>query len=260
MKRVLLFAALSTMLGCTAVSAGELAEGSVYDDNGIVISYSSKAVEDGQTTIQMTYENNSGKNLSLMPRVVAVNGKVILWNYWGYGSVDVADGKKNIDEFTCGEESINSIDAEYSAFNDDYKVEFTTGVFRAGDEAEPENVGTEIYADDAMKIAYVGREGNTFEFCLTNTSDLFYGFDVENISVNDFTIDDYDNFKLRYIGSLPNCQTNFSISLEGDENSELLSNYGIDSIDQIGFSIDVLVNDSEFDDASYSTGTIDCNV
>ena len=260
MIRGLLLAALSVIIGCTTVSASELAEGPIYEDQGVTISYSSKTEKDGQTAIQMVYENKSGQNLGLMPRVVAVNGKVILWNYWGNGSVHVADGKKGIDEFICDSKSVISIDAEYSAFNDDYMVEFITGEIHAGEKVTLEDVGTEIYSDEMMKLSYVGREGNKFEFCLMNTADKFYGFDVENVSINGFTIDDYDNFKLRYIGSLPGCQTDFKISLEGGENEELLSKYGIDSIEQVSFNIDVLIEDSEFNDASYTTEMIECDI
>ena len=109
-------------------------------------------------------------------------------------------------------------------------------------------------------VSYVGRDGNVFEFCLTNKADIFYGFDIEHISINDYTLGDYNNYELTYLGALPGCQTEFQISLEGDDNEEILSTYGIEKIDRIDFSLDILVNDSEFDDHSYSTEMMGCEV
>ena len=238
-----------------------LEPGIIYEGNGITISYVGFSKTDSGIDIQLVYENHSGKSLDFMPRSIAVNGKTVIWNFWGYNTVDVADGKKNVDMISCpGIENVYSIDAVYRAFNADYGTEFQTEQFHAGSEGEYKEDGQEIFNDGVIKVSFISQSDATFYFALKNTTSNFYGVDIEDVSVNDFTLNGYDNFKLRYIGALAGCITEFGISFKGQENEELLKSKGINTIERIDFSMDVLMDDLEYDDGSYRTNMMGCEV
>lgn len=214
-------------------------------DNEIKIELTGISASNG---ISLYAENNSNLNLGIMTRAFAINGYMIGENAYGINSFDVASGMKanateEIEKDTLYKYGVNSFDTFDALFwaydNDKGFKEFDTGQIHTeltpGSENDFGILGETVYENDGIRVDYIGTDGTTITYCLTNTSGNYAEFSVENLTINDYTSSDM-YLDLYGMMVLNNCQLLFEITPE----EEFLNTNGITDIYSISFTLSVI--------------------
>ena len=214
-------------------------------DNEIEIDVTGMDADNG---ISLYVENNTSLNLGIMTRAFAINGYMIGENAYGINSFDVASGMKanateEIEKDTLYKYGVNSFDTFDALFwaydNDKGFKEFDTGQIHTeltpGSENDFGISGETVYENDGIRVDYIGMDGTTLTYCLTNTSGSYAEFSVENLTVNDYTSSDL-YLDLYGMIVLNNCQMLFEITPE----EEFLNTNGITDIYSISFTLSVV--------------------
>lgn len=213
-------------------------------DNEVKIDISGISSEKG---VSLYAENKSNMNLGIMTHALAVNGYMVGGDSYGFNSFDVAPGKKtniiqeldmeNISKYNI--QSFDTLDVLFWAYDNDESFKaFDTNQIHAELNAGAQNLldisGETVYENNGIKIDYIKNIGNTHTYCLTNTSGNYVDFDLENLTVNDFTSSDVD-YDLYDVICLNNCQILFDVTPD----EEFLSTNGITDISSIEFSLNI---------------------
>lgn len=213
-------------------------------DNEVKIDLSGISSQNG---ISFYAENKSNLNLGIMTHALAINGYMVGGDSYGFNSFDVAPGKKTnttqeLDMETISKYNIQSFDTMDVLFwaydNDKSFKSFDTNQIHAELNTGSQNLldisGDTVYENNGIKIDYIEKLGNTYTYCLTNTSGNYVDFTVENLTVNDYTSSDVD-YDLYDVICLNNCQILFDVTLD----EEFLSTNGITDISSIEFSLNI---------------------
>ena len=243
----------------SSIDSSAVYPGIIYQGNDIVISLMECSFNEDGLKLNLIYENNSSLNLGIMPRAYAVNGVVTGTNWGGFGSTDVASGKKanaviDIDSSILGKygiSSVQSLDFCFWAYDNDKSFKsFDTGSVHLGDTIPINTVGTAIYEGQGLLVEYISRNSDTYTYRIHNYTGSAIGYEVENVTVNDFTIDvPYDSLPFEEV--IPDgCAGDFDIILDEDTLDE---NY-IDTVQKLEFTMSILPGESY--SARWSTSTI----
>lgn len=224
----------------------------VQENNSSVTLYDSdlKILENGISAdngISLYIENNSSLNLGIMTYAFAINGYMVGGNSYGFNSFDVASGRKTnaieqietemLDKYDIS--SFGTLDILFWAYDNDKSFKsFDTGQIHAELTEGAQNLldvsGETLYDNAGIKVDYIESHGNTYTYCLTNTSGNYLDFTVENLTVNDYTSSDVD-YDLFNVVVLNNCQLLFDVTPE----DEFLSANGIKDVYSVEFTLDI---------------------
>lgn len=230
----------------------------VYDSDAIRISISDIEYTDAGAVVHLLYENHTDQAIRILPRAYAVNSAVEEWEHIDAEKISIAAGKKNTDTIdTAGVQVVYSIDVCIYCYDADSNLMFKKRV-HAGDNTKTINLGTEIYRDEKMRVTAFGKMYGGYAYCVTNLSNDYYAITIEDISVNDFTLNGLNTIEWTDMPILPKCQTVFIISF-ADDNKASLEEKAIDNVDRIDFSFLVSPNDDPAE-TSYRTSLMGCEV
>lgn len=250
-----LVAFISASLGVFCMSSPVFAEDFIlYNENGLYIE--SKGLSDAPSTneIGLYMENNSALSLGVAPYAYAINGIMAGGDQYGINSTDIASGKKAnatislIDEWDDKDffkdyqiSDISSFDILFWAYDNDKSFKaFDSGQIHAdlsGTEMQDSPVFSDcqtVYDQNGIKVDFVSKDGNNYNFCLTNNTGDYFTFDVENETYNDFTTSDVD-YDLINEYVLNNCKLMFTIKPTDD----FLSLNGISDVTKVDFSLNI---------------------
>ena len=230
------------------ISSVTITPGVIYEGNSVTISVtgcSECSSWTGDTlNIGILIENNGSLNLGFNAHAYAVNSIMARNNIYDM-DCDVASGKKantqlEIPKRTLekyGISTVKYIDVLFWAYdNDKYFKEFETPVIRIETD-QNDGIANALYGDqlldeNGIQIDYLGEKNSDYLFSITNNRGDYFTFDLENLSVNDYTSSDVD-FDLYDQTTFSNCQYVFNLDIPSD----FLSTNGITDISKINFSL-----------------------
>lgn len=234
----------------------------IYDGNGLVIT--ANRIEDAEShyNISILIENNSDLDLSVCARAHSINGFVAESNIYNMYT-DVASGKKAnaileidkspIEAYELGG-YLNHVDVLFWAYNKETSMkEFDSGQvmikMNGYEELTVSFDGQELYSEKDIIIKFIKQEGNLFAYTLENYSGNYINFDVDCLTINDYTSSEVD-YDLIQTVVLNNGTKLFFV----EPSDEWLSENGISSIQKIEFNMKIRPLESYSDE--YETGTI----
>lgn len=227
--------------------------GVIYDGNGLTISTTNYELEKGNLTIGLLYENQSSINRGIMPRGYAINGLMVGENAYGFGSVDVASGKKATTKISASDDilkkypvsGIQSLDFFFWIYDNakNYKEFSTDGEHIGAENTKPIN-GIQIYDQNGIQIDFISHEGDKYTYGFWNETGNYLSFSAENITVNDFTLEMPFNTTPYEQIVLNKCQGLFTIELD----EETLEGAGITSVEKLEYTLHVQPLESYSDD------------
>ena len=252
-KKLITF--ISVSLGVLCMSSPVFAEDFILcNENGLYIE--TKGLSDAPSTneIGLYMENNSDLSLGVAPYAYAINGIMAGGDQYGFNSTDIAPGKKAnatiklVDEWNNKDffkdyqiDTVSSFDALFWAYDNDKSFKaFDSGQIHAdlsGIEMQDSPVFSDcqtIYDQNGVKVDFISKDGNNYNFCVTNTTGNYFTFDVENETYNDFTSSDA-NYDLINVYVLNNCKLMFTVK----PTDEFLSSNGIGDITKVDFSLSI---------------------
>ncbi|MBQ8278626.1 MAG: hypothetical protein IJZ23_02175 [Roseburia sp.] len=243
------------------ILVASIEESLIYEGNNVCIYVKGIERTDSGYDLSFYIENGSELNLGFNAHSYAIN-KINTGNNIYDMDCDVAAGKKantklslsDYDLMNIGVSDIKSIDILFWAYdNDKYFKEFDTGQITINtnlynDEFEKLE-GTTIYDSNGVKVDYINKSKNKYTYCITNSSGYYMDFDVENITINDFTSSDID-YDLIGVSVLNDCQALFVLEIS----NEFMTLNSISEIEKIEFSLKVCPLESHLD--SWKTETI----
>lgn len=226
----------------------------LYEDNGIHVE--TKGLTDAPSTdaIGLYIENNSDLSLGVAPYAYAINGIMAGGDQYGANSADVAPGKKantsielvnkwknkdffkdfQIDEVTSFDILIWAYDnaKSYKAFDSGQIHADVTGTTLTSspvfDNAQ------NLYNQNGISVDFISSDGNSFTFCITNTTGQYFTYDVVSETYDDFTTSD-TNYDLYNEYLLNNCKTLVTLTPTDD----FLSLNGITDVSKVDFALTV---------------------
>lgn len=231
------------------VAIPEIAENTViYEGNDVVISVMGIEQVWNGWDVKLLIENDSSLNLGFNAHAYAVNGIMTGNNIYDM-DCDVAAGKKANTILTIknsvleeyGITEIRCIDALFWAYDNDksYK-EFDTGQIEIQtslyEETHDRFENVTLYNADGIRVDYMAKnpEAEEYAFAFTNTTGSHLDFDIDELTINDYTSSDLD-FDLIDVAVLNDCQAIVIISLE----NEFLELNNITDIETIEFNISI---------------------
>lgn len=236
-------------------------ESVIYNSNDVVITVKGIEQSGKDYNVKLLIENNSALNLGFHAHAYGVNGVMSGNNIYDM-ACDVAAGKKantslEIESSFMDENGIDEIryidlllwaydnDKSYKEFDTD-QLRIETSLF---DNRSDALSGTTIHDENGMYVDFIGRENDTFTFMLTNNTGSYLNVDFAEISINDYTMTDY-NYDLCDKVILCNNVALFSITIDEDFKEE----NSIDEIRKIEWNLNCRPNGSYFDE--YKLGPI----
>lgn len=218
----------------------------IYHDNDVIISVQGYNADKNFISIPFLIENNSNFNLGFNARAYSVN-RIMTGNNIYDMDCDVAAGKKANVELKIKKDfldnynidSIKSFDILFWAYdNDESFKKFDTGQIAIHTNNYNESFdlisGKCIYDNKNVKIEYLSKIDNKYTYCITNNTGDYFDFDVENITVNDYTSSDLD-FDLIGVIVLNSCQAIFTINVS----DEFIKLNNLDDIQKIEFALNI---------------------
>lgn len=233
------------------VQTASLERTCIYDGNDVLIYATGIEQSGGNCNIGIYIENNSSINLGFNAHAYSVNGIMTGNNIYDM-DCDVAAGKKAntvieiekdfFDKY--GIESVKYVDILFWAYdNDEYFKSFDTGqvtIKTSAYDERPQRVnGETVYDQGGIKIDRVANDSVSYTYAILNTTGQYLDFDVNNITINDFTSSDID-YDLVGVIVLNDCQALFTI--EPDE--DFMAMNGITDIENVEFSLAVRPQES----------------
>ena len=104
--------------------------------------------------------------------------------------------------------------------------------------------GTNIFDSEGIKVDFLSRDGNKFNFVITNATGSLIDFDFDELSINDFTNSETD-FDLFDEMVLNNCQIIVTVKVSND----FLSTNGINEIESIEWNLSIRPNSDYFNES-----------
>lgn len=249
------------------LSSVSITPGIIYEGNNVVMSVtgcSEGSDWTGATTLNVDIyiENNGSLNLGFNAHAFAVNGIMTRNNIYDM-DCDVAAGKKanthleipkeTLDRYSITE--VKYIDALFWAYDNDKSFkEFETPIVRMETD-QNDGIPNIVYGDmvleeNGIRIDYLGEKDNDYWFVITNNTGSYFAFDLENMSINDYTSSE-PNYDLYSETVINGCQYIFNLDIPSD----FLSLNNIDTISKINFSLAYRPLDDYFSEAH--TGVIE---
>lgn len=223
----------------------------IYNQNNTVIKVKNLEETSTEIKINIYIENNSNLNLGFNAHAYGINGIMAGNNIYDM-DCDVAAGKMANTSITIqksfldkvGIKNFKFMDIIFWAYDNDknYK-EFETNVCHVSTSADDakSNVltGNNIYNTDGISVDYLSSKDNQYTFVLTNTTGSYIDFDIDNLTINDYTDSDID-YDLYNEEVLNNNQYIFTIKVSND----FLKNNVINNISKLEFEIKYRLNGS----------------
>lgn len=240
----------------------QISETTIYEDNGIIIKAISNNSTSTEIAIDFYIENNSDLSLHICIHSSAING-IMCDNNIYEGSIDVAAGKKATTTYNIkisDLKDLNIKEIQYFEFlfwaydNAKSYKSFETSILKV-----PTNhftgesyqfVGKEVYNAQGISIKKLYNDANSITFVVNNTNNYYFEYNIEDISINDWSLD--TTYKLEYYSKelFPDCSSIFTIHVDND----FLQKNSIDRINSTEFKLKICPNESYFDE--YSTPAI----
>lgn len=219
----------------------------IFDDKNVVIKATGFEECVFCDKVKIYIENNSNLNLSFYAHAYAVNG-IMTDDSIYYMDCDVASGKKANTELDIKNsfmkenniKDIKTIDILIWAYDDEKNMkEFDTGQLtintnKNDGKRKSINCKKVLYENDGLSVGYMSNSGNKYTYLVTNNTGEYLEFDVNNISINDYTITNTD-FNLISVITLNKCQSIFTINVDND----FLSDNDIKSVKNIEFNLGI---------------------
>lgn len=166
--------------GLTEVPVPKIEEQVIYEGNDVRITTKGISKNGNGWDIKLFIENNSDLNLGFNAHAYAINGIMTKNNIYDM-DCDVAARKKTntflkLKESVLKAYDINEIkcvDVVFWAYDNDksYKefdtgqIEIRTNLYKGGHD---QIHGTNIFDSEGIKVDYLGRDGNKFDYVITN--------------------------------------------------------------------------------------------
>ena len=237
----------------------------IYEGNNVVITAKGIESSGSDWEIKLLIENNSKLNLGFNAHAYAVNGIMTGNNIYDM-DCDVAAGKKAnvslelkgrvLNEY--GITNIRCVDALFWAYDNDKSFkEFDTGQIEIKTSLYNKKhdviKGDTLYDNDGIKVDFIGSDDNEFTFAVKNTTGNYIEFDVEEITINGFTVSDID-YDLYGIGANSDCQAIYTISVD----NQFMQDNDIDKVETVEHNLTVRT-DGKYTD-KYKVGPIEYTV
>ena len=230
----------STSDQTTSKTQTTVTKGNVYNKKNLVIDVDK--FDDANTAIWFRLQNKSSANNNMFDL-----------------DCEIAKGKKANAKLELdtdfmedmGMKDIEFVDIKFQAVDSDEYNSFYTDVIRIKTNKfqgrKVVKTGKSIYNKNGIKIEYLGGDGDKYQFAVTNTTGKYQVFDVENITVNDYTSSETD-FDLVSIPVFDKQQNIVTIDLS----QGFLTDNNISKVKTIEFTLDVRPNDDYMKE--YKTG------
>lgn len=235
----------------------KLSETVVFDEKDVKIYVKSIEEQSKEYLVNFQIENNSSLNLGFNARSYSVNKIMTNNNIYDMG-YDVAAGKKTVAQLKINKsvleelniKEVKNIDILIWAYdNDKHYKEFETNQIFIETNLDDGNyyipAGASVYDKDGIKIDYINNYDGKYSFCINNNTGNYFDFDVENITINDYTSSDLD-FDLIGVIVLNGCSSIFSI----EPSEDFMKLNSIDKIERIEFNLEVRPLESYYSDFS----------
>ena len=218
----------------------------IYDDRNVKIYVKGIEKSGKGYNVNIYIENTSSLNLGFNAHAYSVN-KIMTNNNIYSMNCDVAAGKKANAKIEIGSKfienykimQIETIDILFWAYDNDkgFKsfdtAQITLETNLKGEDTE-RIIGTNIYSENGLRIDYLYNSDNKYTYCLTNETGTYVDFDIENVTINDFTSSEID-YDLVGTIVLNDCQSVFTIEIS--EDFRFINN--ISTVEKIEFTISV---------------------
>lgn len=228
----------------------------VYNKKNLVIDVDK--FDDANTAIWFRLQNKSSANWTIYASAYSINGIMTNNNMFDL-DCEIAKGKKANAKLELdtdfmedmGMKDIEFVDIKFQTVDSDEYNSFYTDVIRIKTNKfqgrKVVKTGKSIYNKNGIKIEYLGGDGDKYQFAVTNTTGKYQVFDVENITVNDYTSSETD-FDLVSIPVFDKQQNIVTIDLS----QGFLTDNNISKVKTIEFTLDVRPNDDYMKE--YKTG------
>lgn len=234
--------------------SGRVKAATIYTGHNTII----KTKESEATSVTFYFENNSKTNLSFCVYAYSVNGIMMAYcnEYDTY--TEVAAGKKASGTLDIPSEwlDINGIDeikqikVHFWAYGESMK-EFETGIIELpvdGGESVDYTPGNALYNKDGIFIWALDDDNYDAIFAIRNDRKKYFDFDLENVSVNDWTQEaNLIEYKTEVF---PGCVAAYGIDFDQDK----LAKDGIEQIKKVDFGLDIRPEGDYF--SNFHTGPI----
>lgn len=245
---------LSSILITSIPSVASAEDFVLYEDNGIHVETKGLTGAPSTDTIGLYIENSSNLNLGVAPYAYAINGIMAGGDQYGVNSANVAPGKKanstieladswnNKDFFKDFQmNEVDSFDILLWAYDNDKSFKaFDSGQIHAdvtGTTLTSSPVfdnAQNLYNQNGISVDFISSDGNSFTFCITNTTGQYFTYDVVSETYDDFTTSD-KNYDLYNEYLLNNCKTLVTLTPTDD----FLSLNGITDVSKVDFALTV---------------------
>lgn len=245
---------LSSILITSIPSVASAEDFVLYEDNGIHVETKGLTDAPSTDTIGLYIENSSNLNLGVAPYAYAINGIMAGGDQYGVNSANVAPGKKanstieladswnNKDFFKDFQmNEVDSFDILLWAYDNDKSFKaFDSGQIHAdvtGTTLTSSPVfdnAQNLYNQNGISVDFISSDGNSFTFCITNTTGQYFTYDVVSETYDDFTTSD-KNYDLYNEYLLNNCKTLVTLTPTDD----FLSLNGITDVSKVDFALTV---------------------
>lgn len=219
----------------------------IYDKNDVKIYAKSISDKGSYYSLDIYVENNSNLNLGFNAHSYAIN-KINTGNNIFEMDCDVASGKKANTSLEIDKQyfdfintsPIKSIDLLIWAYDNDASFkEFDTDQITINTNLYDGQIevllGEKIYEKNGIVIEYIGNDENKYYFQLFNNSDTYLDFNVDNLTINDYTSSEMD-LDLYGISALEGCVAIFFV----EPSQEFIETNEISEIEKIEFTLEVL--------------------
>jgi hypothetical protein len=90
-----------------------------------------------------------------------------------------------------------------------------------------------LYNQNGISVDFISSEGNSFTFCITNTTGQYFAYDVTSETYNDFTMSDSYEIFNQYL--LDGCKTLVTLTPTDD----FLTANGISDVSNVDFALTI---------------------
>lgn len=237
--------------------SGQVKAATIYTGHNTIV----KTKESEADSVTFYFENNSKNNLSFCVYAYSVNGIMMAYcnEYDTY--TEVAAGKKASGTLDIPSEwlDINGIDeikqikVHFWAYGESMK-EFETGIIELpidGGESVDYTPGNALYNKDGIFIWALDDDNYDAIFAIRNDRKKYFDFDLENVSVNDWTQEaNLIEYKTEVF---PGCVAAYGIDFDQDK----LAKDGIEQIKKVDFGLDIRPEGDYFSNFHTDPITID---
>lgn len=228
-----------------------IAETVIYEGNDVIIKVMGCEESSIGFEVNLYIENNSNLSLGFNAHSYAVNGTMTNNNIYDM-DCDVAAGKKAntvltikqnvLDNFEIGK--VRTIDVLFWAYDNDKMFKaFDTDQIKIvtsyNDDTRNIFQGKMLYDNEGIQVEYLGTTDDGCTYGVTNRTGTYLSFDVEDISINDYTVTDM-NFELMNVSALNECQAIVMVPTS----SEFLTKNGIQTVENIEFALSISPRES----------------